>query len=118
MLSESKGKGKATPTPTATPRAARFQKGASKDKTKDEDNVKKEEVDTRVLRTRPSVAVQETPKESPKPDIPLGPDGKPLPTCTTCSNVLPLIAVDSKVVWGLGAEVSRKKKNVKQDCPR
>ncbi|KJA29035.1 hypothetical protein HYPSUDRAFT_128244 [Hypholoma sublateritium FD-334 SS-4] len=118
MLSDNKGKGKATPTPTATPRAARFQKGGSKDKTKDEETVKKEEVDTRVLRARPSLAVQETPKESPKPDIPHGPDGKPLPTCSTCSNVLPLIAVDSKVVWGLGAEVSKKKKNVKQDCPR
>ncbi|KAF9481536.1 hypothetical protein BDN70DRAFT_876184 [Pholiota conissans] len=119
MLSEKKGKGKgkATPTPVSTPRSG---KAAINGKQRDEIKVKKEDlVDARVLRTRLSLATPEVPKETPKPDVPRGPDGKPLPTCSTCSNVLPLIAVDSKVVWGLGAEASTKKrKNVKHDCPR
>ncbi|KDR75792.1 hypothetical protein GALMADRAFT_68617 [Galerina marginata CBS 339.88] len=115
MLSEKKGKGKATPTPVSTPRSGRTSQGAGKEET----NIKKEETEARVLRTRPSFVVAEPAKEPPpKQDVPRGPDGKPLPTCSTCSNVLPLIAVDFKVVWGLGLEVGKKKKNQKQDCPR
>ncbi|KAF8967844.1 hypothetical protein BDZ97DRAFT_472657 [Flammula alnicola] len=113
-LNEKKTKGKATPTPIPTPRSGRLSKG----KDKEETNIKKEEVETRVLRARPSTVVVEAPKEPVKPDVPRGPDGKLLPTCSTCSNVLPLIAVDSKVVWGLGVEAGKKKKNVKHDCPR
>lgn len=54
-----------------------------------------------------------TPK---KPLILRDSDGKPLPTCAICSSVLPLITVDSKVVWGL--ELGRKDKNTKRECPR
>ncbi|CAA7259100.1 unnamed protein product [Cyclocybe aegerita] len=118
-LSEKKGKGKATPTPIPTPLSDKPSK-RSKSLGKDEPRVKKEELDSRLLRVRPSVGVPEASKEPPrKPEVPRGPDGKPLPTCTTCSNVLPLISVDSKVVWGLGLEANgKKKKHVKQECPR
>ncbi|KAJ3512718.1 hypothetical protein NLJ89_g3358 [Agrocybe chaxingu] len=118
-LSEKKGKGKATPTPIPTPLSDKPSK-RSKSLGKDDPKVKKEELDSRLLRVRPSVGVPEASKEPPrKPEVPRGPDGKPLPTCTTCSNVLPLISVDSKVVWGLGLEANgKKKKHVKQECPR
>ncbi|KAJ7497406.1 hypothetical protein FB451DRAFT_1459291 [Mycena latifolia] len=113
-----KGKGKqkvsqaSTPAPAPTPLSARTRKG----KEKEEVDVKKEEAEPRMLRARPSApAVIEVNKEPPpKREIPKGPDGKPLPICSTCSNVLPVISVDSKVVWGL--EPSSKKKK-KQDCP-
>jgi histone-lysine N-methyltransferase SUV420H len=62
------------------------------------------------------VMVEVTKEPPPKRQIPKGPDGKPLPICSTCSNVLPVISVDSKVVWGLEPPTKGKKK--KQDCPR
>jgi histone-lysine N-methyltransferase SUV420H len=81
-----------------------------------------DEPETRILRARPSAS---TPSEYPKAagdrkEIPRGCDGKPLPTCSTCSNILPVISVDSKVVWGLGVECSPRKgkKQKEQDCPR
>jgi len=116
MLAEKKkkGKGKATPTPIPTPKSGsgRASKGPAT-------KIKKEEANARGLRGKISSAVPEVAKEPvPKPDVPRGPDGKPLPTCSTCSNVLPLISVDSQVVWGLEVETSKKKKNEKQDCPR
>jgi len=110
-----KGKSKATPTPIPTPASGKRSKGTPKDDMK----VKKEDAEARVLRARPSAVVPEVIKEPPpKPDVPRGSDGKPLPQCSTCSNVLPLIAVDQKVVWGLSADTGKKKKNFKQECPR
>ncbi|TFK44803.1 hypothetical protein BDQ12DRAFT_742260 [Crucibulum laeve] len=114
-----KGKEKASATPASTPgRRGRPRKDAT---VKDDVNVKKEDVETRVLRMRPSTAnIADATKEVGTPkerEIPRGPDGKPLPICSTCSNVLPVISVDSKVVWGLGFENSRKKKQ-KMECPR
>ncbi|KAJ6625524.1 hypothetical protein B0H10DRAFT_2001733 [Mycena sp. CBHHK59/15] len=110
-----KGKQKAseTSTPQPTPSSGRTRKG----KEKEEVDVKKEEAEPRMLRARPSLpAMVEVSKEPPpKREVPKGPDGKPLPICSTCSNVLPVISVDSKVVWGL--EPISKKKG-KQDCPR
>jgi [histone H4]-N-methyl-L-lysine20 N-methyltransferase len=86
---------------------------------KDDITVKKEETEPRTLRTRPSgLSIVEMSKEPPAREIPRGPDGKPLPTCSTCWNVLPVISVDSKVVWGLGLESSPRRKKKKQDCPR
>lgn len=86
---------------------------------KDDITVKKEETEPRTLRTRPSALnVVEVSKEPAAREIPRGPDGKPLPTCSTCWNVLPVISVDSKVVWGLGLESSPRKKKKKQNCPR
>ncbi|KAJ7091275.1 hypothetical protein C8R44DRAFT_647768 [Mycena epipterygia] len=115
--SNDKGKGKQkasqTSTPAPTPLSGKMRKGKEKEVL----DVKREEAEPRMLRARPSApAMVEVNKEPPpKREIPKGPDGKPLPICSTCSNVLPVISVDSKVVWGL--EPSSKKKK-KQDCPR
>ncbi|KAJ6594012.1 hypothetical protein B0H19DRAFT_919803 [Mycena capillaripes] len=110
-----KGKQKASQasTPARTPLSGRTRKG----KEKEELDVKKEEAEPRILRARPSLpAMVEVNKEPPpKRQIPKGPDGKPLPICSTCSSVLPVISVDSKVVWGLEPSTKKKKK---QDCPR
>lgn len=84
-----------------------------------EPKIKKEENESRILRARPSVAsvvpVEVTPK---KPEIIYGSDGKPLPMCGTCNNVLPLISVDHKIIWGLEETSSSRKKKEKRDCPR
>ncbi|PFH50921.1 hypothetical protein AMATHDRAFT_143887 [Amanita thiersii Skay4041] len=108
-----KGKGgDKTLTPTMTPTSRRRS-------TKDEVNVKKEELEPRSLRARASTSQSsESTKAAPTKVIPRGPDGKPLPLCVTCSNVLPVISVDSKVVWGLGFENSYRRKKHKLECPR
>ncbi|KAJ7045627.1 hypothetical protein C8F04DRAFT_940388 [Mycena alexandri] len=117
-ISPDKGKGKQmasqSSTPAPTPLSAKTRKG----KEKEEANVKKEEAEPRILRARPSLpaAVEVNKEPPPKREIPKGPDGKPLPLCSTCSNVLPVISVDSKIVWGLEPSTNKKKK--KQDCPR
>lgn len=53
---------------------------------------------------------------------PRGVDGKPLPTCVTCQNVLPVISVDSQVVWGLSlgrtGKRGRPRKHLNVECPR
>ncbi|KAF9049836.1 hypothetical protein BJ165DRAFT_1454123 [Panaeolus papilionaceus] len=119
-LSDKKGKAKAT-TPTIATAAATTASSAScsKAQVKDLIKVKREENEVRILRGRQTSGVQEVAKIPFKPEILRGPDGKPLPICSTCSNVLPLIAVDSKVVWGLGLEASpKKKKNSEMECPR
>jgi histone-lysine N-methyltransferase SUV420H len=113
ILSDKKGKARSSETPCFTPSSSKTSKPVVNN-----DLPIKEEHDNRVLRTRLPVAVNEGLKDSvPKLDIPIGRDGKPLPTCSTCSNVLPLISVDSQVVWGLSF-VGKKKANQKQDCPR
>lgn len=92
----------------------------SKGKDKDKTQVK-EEPEARVLRARPSVVGEKLDLVGPpKREIPRGSDGRPLPTCVTCSNVLPVISVDSKVVWGLNLDSPRKGKKSKQrqECPR
>ncbi|KAF5354983.1 hypothetical protein D9756_005385 [Leucocoprinus leucothites] len=112
-----KGKAKSTKsaTPSETPKRGR--PSSSSTAGNEVVQVKKEDVETRVLRARPSVPTAPEPRKlPPKPDAPRGADGKVLPTCATCSSILPLISVDSKVVWGLGFENGKKKK--KQDCPR
>jgi histone-lysine N-methyltransferase SUV420H len=116
LLSIDKDKGKAKAAKSAAP-SETPKRGRPSTAGNDAVQVKKEEVEPRVLRARPSVpAVPETRKPPPKPDAPRGADGKLLPTCATCSSILPLISVDSKVVWGLGFENGKKKK--KHDCPR
>ncbi|KAG1847911.1 hypothetical protein F4604DRAFT_1935698 [Suillus subluteus] len=92
----------------------------SKGKEADKTQVK-EESEARVLRARPSVVGEKSDLVGPpKREIPRGSDGRPLPTCVTCSNVLPVISVDSKVVWGLNLDSPRKGKKSKQrqECPR
>jgi [histone H4]-N-methyl-L-lysine20 N-methyltransferase len=112
ILSDKKGKGRSSQTPCSTPSSSKMSTPAAKNDL----SIKKEEHDSRVLRTRLPVAIAEG--SVPKSDVPIGRDGKPLPTCSTCSNVLPLISVDSQVVWGLSLDVGKKKANQKQDCPR
>jgi histone-lysine N-methyltransferase SUV420H len=116
-LDKGKGKEIASRTPTSTPTSNKILKGNAS--VKDDIKIKKEELENRVLRSRPSVlGVTEAVKGPPaKPEIPRGPDGKLLPVCSTCFNVLPVIQVDSKIVWGLSIEHGKKKKQ-KQECPR
>lgn len=116
-LDKGKGKEIASGTPTSTPTSNKILKGNAS--AKDDIKIKKEELENRVLRSRPSVlGVTEVVKGPPaKPEIPRGPDGKLLPVCSTCSNVLPVIQVDSKIVWGMTIENGKKKKQ-KQECPR
>jgi [histone H4]-N-methyl-L-lysine20 N-methyltransferase len=99
----------------------------TRSKGKEKEEKLSEEPESKVLRrTRPSPPTNQsnTTKEglpTPKREVPRGPDGKPLPTCATCHNILPVISVDSHIVWGLGAESSPrrgKKKKEKQECPR
>lgn len=75
----------------------------------DDDEERKPEV-TRVLRARPSAPkLVDTPV---KADIPRDERGRPLPTCNTCNDILPIIHVDQEVVWGNG------KKKEMTECPR
>ncbi|KAF8638019.1 hypothetical protein AX16_010651 [Volvariella volvacea WC 439] len=99
-------------------RSSSILSGASKDKGKGKEDVsvKREEQDNRVLRTRPQPSFSSRDPPPPK-TAPVGSDGKPLPTCCTCHNVLPVISVDSKIVWGLDIN-KNKKKNTKVECPR
>ncbi|KAG1735128.1 uncharacterized protein EDB91DRAFT_1056478 [Suillus paluster] len=94
----------------------------SRSKGKDVEKVQvKEESEARVLRARPSVVGEKIDSAGPpKREIPRGEDGRPLPTCATCSNVLPVISVDSKIVWGLNLDSPRRSKKSKQrqECPR
>ncbi|KAL4080296.1 hypothetical protein V8B97DRAFT_1864270 [Scleroderma yunnanense] len=81
----------------------------------------KEEPEARVLRMRPSLHTEKGESLSViKRTVPLGPDGRPLPICVTCSNVLPVISVNNKVVWGLNLDTSprRGRKRKDQECPR
>ena len=115
ILSDKKGKARSSLTPCSTPSSSKMSKPVANNDL----SVKKEEHDSRVLRTRLPVAITEGLKDFvPNLDVPIGRDGKPLPTCSTCSNILPLISVDSQVVWGLSLDVGKKKANQKQDCPR
>ncbi|KAF9051233.1 hypothetical protein BDZ89DRAFT_1107895 [Hymenopellis radicata] len=111
--SNGKGKGKATASPSvSTPTPSRVKA------LKDEVKVKKEDSEPpRMLRTRPVAPTASSEAKEPlKPaEIPRDEHGKPLPLCTTCSNILPVISVDSEVVWGLDLSTKRK---TKQECPR
>ncbi|KAG0700726.1 hypothetical protein DFH29DRAFT_807197 [Suillus ampliporus] len=93
----------------------------SRSKGKEVEKVLKEESEARVLRARPSIVGEKVDSAGPpKREIPRGEDGRPLPTCVTCSNVLPVISVDSKIVWGLNLDSPRRSKKSKQrqECPR
>jgi hypothetical protein len=80
-----------------------------------------EESEARVLRARPSLPASrdEVTPQPTKPVVRRGPDGKALPICSTCCNVLPVISVDSKVIWGMDTSPQKgKKRKEKQECPR
>ncbi|GJE94461.1 SET domain-containing protein [Phanerochaete sordida] len=81
------------------------------------------EPEARHLRPRVSAPIFDSTLSKKKlVDAPRGLDGKPLPMCSTCGNVLPVIAVDSEIVWGLSVgrtgKRGRPKKDVATDCPR
>ncbi|EIW62928.1 uncharacterized protein TRAVEDRAFT_17441 [Trametes versicolor FP-101664 SS1] len=84
------------------------------------------ELEGRTLRRRafvPPAALEAQSASVKKPgDGPRGVDGRPLPTCVTCKNVLPVISVDHQVVWGLAlgrtGKRGRPRKNANIDCPR
>ncbi len=83
------------------------------------------ELEGRLLRRRPIVpTLADAPDAfAKKPqDGPRGVDGKLLPTCMTCKNVLPVISVDDKVVWnGLPEKTGKRgrpRKQIEQECPR
>ncbi|KAJ3791018.1 hypothetical protein GGU10DRAFT_63924 [Lentinula aff. detonsa] len=111
--SKGKGKQKVSSRASSTPRRSDNLQAAENGKVKDED--------PRILRPRQSASavVSESTKEMfAKPEIPRGPDGKALPICATCRNILPVISVDHQIVWGLGLEKESRKKKAKQECPR
>jgi histone-lysine N-methyltransferase SUV420H len=89
-------------------------KGKAKETDREYDKEETEEPEvTRVLRTRPSVHANLCVIGSPvKPEVPRDERGRPLPTCITCFNILPIIHVDQEVVWGVG------KKKEMPECPR
>ncbi|KAH9855139.1 hypothetical protein C2E23DRAFT_814621 [Lenzites betulinus] len=83
------------------------------------------DLEGRTLRRRAvvPVAIEAQSISAKKPgDGPRGVDGRPLPTCVTCKNVLPVISVDHEVVWGLAlgrtGKRGRPRKNANIDCPR
>ncbi|KZT04673.1 uncharacterized protein LAESUDRAFT_760966 [Laetiporus sulphureus 93-53] len=78
---------------------------------------------TRSLRPRQLYPLLDPQALTRKPaEGPRGVDGKPLPTCKTCKNVLPVIHVEGKVVWGANpgrtGKRGRPRKNVEAECPR
>ncbi|EKM54581.1 uncharacterized protein PHACADRAFT_258533 [Phanerochaete carnosa HHB-10118-sp] len=81
------------------------------------------EPEARHLRPRVSAPIFDSTLSKKKlDDAPRGLDGKPLPMCSTCGNVLPVISVDSEIVWGLSVgrtgKRGRPKKDITTDCPR
>ena len=108
----------------STPLPDRKGKSRATESVSDLRDMDKDEPDVRHLRPRAPVPVYDQHGMSLKKplDAPRGLDGKPLPTCITCGSVLPVISVDSKVVWGLAlgrtGKRGRPKKNLQVECPR
>lgn len=104
--SKDKGKGKATASSIADPI----------------DMIEPEQ--GRSLRPRAAVVTVVAEEELAKKmkDGPRGLDGKLLPICYTCGNILPVICIEEEVVWGhqVGrtGKRGRPRKNPDTDCPR
>lgn len=104
--SKDKGKGKATASSISDP----------------SDLVEPEQ--GRSLRPRALVvaAVAEEELAKKMKDGPRGLDGKLLPICYTCRNILPVISIEEEVVWGhqVGrtGKRGRPRKNLDAECPR
>lgn len=86
----------------------------------EKDDIEKE---GRMLRPRASVAsLVESASVKHLEEGPRGLDGKPLPTCKTCAKVLPIISIESEIVWGATpgrtGKRGRPRKNVESECPR
>ncbi|THH29939.1 hypothetical protein EUX98_g4237 [Antrodiella citrinella] len=99
-------------------------KGRASTSVADLRDMEKEEMEEgRTLRPRASVAsFVESASVKQLDEGPRGVDGKPLPTCKTCTKVLPIISIDSEVVWGATpgrtGRRGRPRKNVDTECPR
>ncbi|KAI5890490.1 uncharacterized protein SCHCODRAFT_02631999 [Schizophyllum commune H4-8] len=108
-----KGKGKEV---SASPVTIASAKNGSHSPTKAK--VKKEDAEVvPAKRGRPSLADLAAREPPPKvPEVPRGPDGKPLPLCATCKSVLPVICVDYQPVWG--QDLDSATRQGKQECPR
>ena len=87
---------------------------SSTNKAKEKSAVAKKEPEGRSRRGGGALEEHVAPKV-----VAMGKDGKPLPTCVTCEKVLPVISIDSKVVWGVFDGLARgKSKEVDLHCPR
>ena len=108
----------------STPVPDRKGKSRATESVSDLRDIDKDEPDVRHLRPRAPVPVYDQHGIFLKKplDAPRGLDGKPLPTCVTCGSIIPVISVDSKVVWGLSlgrtGKRGRPKKNLQAECPR
>jgi [histone H4]-N-methyl-L-lysine20 N-methyltransferase len=107
----------------STPAKDKKGKGRATASVSDARELETHEPETRHLRPRVSAPIfDHTLSKKKLDDAPRGLDGKPLPMCSTCGNVLPVIAVDSEIVWGLSVgrtgKRGRPKKDLATDCPR
>ncbi|KAI0093181.1 hypothetical protein BDY19DRAFT_1053680 [Irpex rosettiformis] len=108
----------------STPMKDRKGKGRATASVSDVRDLEKDETETRNLRPRVAAPIfdQSLTRAKKILDAPRGLDGKPLPLCTTCGSVLPVISVNSEVVWGLSlgrtGKRGRPKKDQVQECPR
>lgn len=108
----------------STPMKDRKGKGRATASVSDVRDLEKDETETRSLRPRVAAPIFDQTISRAKKilDAPRGLDGKPLPLCATCGNVLPVISVNSEVVWGLSlgrtGKRGRPKKDQALECPR
>ncbi|OCH84634.1 hypothetical protein OBBRIDRAFT_785914 [Obba rivulosa] len=114
----------AGPSRRATPAKDRERRASARASSISTDARREPEPEARTLRPRASVqALADTPAGAKRPsEAPRGVDGKPLPMCATCACVLPVIQIESQVVWGLSlgrtGKRGRPRKNLNVDCPR
>ena len=108
----------------STPVKDRKGKGRATASVSDVRDIETDEPEARHLRPRVSATVFNsfTLSKKKQDDAPRGLDGKPLPMCSTCGNILPVISVDFEIVWGLTpgrtGKRGRPKKDVATECPR
>ncbi|CCM03329.1 uncharacterized protein FIBRA_05457 [Fibroporia radiculosa] len=83
------------------------------------------EREARTLRPRmihPALAEQQGVSTKKPEEDPRDVDGKPLPTCVTCKNVLPVIHMEGQPIWGHGfgrtGKRGRPRKHFSVECPR
>lgn len=107
----------------STPVKDKKGKGRATASVSDVRDIETHEPEARHLRPRVSATIFEHKLSKKKlDDAPRGLDGKPLPMCSTCANILPVISVDSEIVWGLSVgrtgKRGRPKKDAATECPR
>lgn len=108
----------------STPVKDKKGKGRATASVSDARDIETHEPEARHLRPRASATVFDpfTLSKKKLDDAPRGLDGKPLPMCSTCGNILPVISVDFEIVWGLSVgrtgKRGRPKKDAAAECPR